>query len=117
MDWSSRYMKAYSGCKNLYDFEYSELGRKYREAQPDKMGLVQAHLGEDISPEELLDFAVVTQVFEHVPHFGTSCPIWLVSWPTMESLSFPSLLLTGTMRFREISIAILQWQCRTCFRV
>jgi SAM-dependent methyltransferase len=76
MDWQTRYMAAYPGCKKLYDFKYSELGRKYREAQPDNVGIVQADLGEDMShvPKGLLDFAIVTQVFEHVPHFWNAVP-------------------------------------------
>jgi SAM-dependent methyltransferase len=39
-------------------------------------GLIQGDIGEDMGhiPENLLDFALVTQVFEHVPHFWNAMP-------------------------------------------
>jgi SAM-dependent methyltransferase len=80
MDWSRDYISGFPACKTKYDFAFSEQDPIFREAGEDVernlFGLIQGDLGEDMThvPEKLLDFAIITQVFEHVPHFWNAMP-------------------------------------------
>jgi SAM-dependent methyltransferase len=88
LDWSLDYMRGFPACTELYDYRYSEKERKFRQATKgvdirkvglsdrSLFGLIQGDLGEDLEhvPENLLNFAIVTQVYEHVPHFWNAMP-------------------------------------------
>jgi hypothetical protein len=76
MDWSSKYVKQFTGCTQVIDFKYERNGNTFRPAASTQMGLITGDLGENMShvPPEVLDFAIVTQVFEHVPHFWNALP-------------------------------------------
>ncbi|KNC75841.1 hypothetical protein SARC_11640 [Sphaeroforma arctica JP610] len=75
IDWSASYISRFPGCEKNYNYEYS-MTPKFREATNDTIGLVEGDLGESMVhvPTELLDFAIVTQVFEHIPYFWKAMP-------------------------------------------
>jgi hypothetical protein len=88
MDWSLDYMRGFPACTELYNYQYSELEPKFHPATKDVdirkvggndgslFGLVQGDIGEEMAhvPENLVNFAIMTQVFEHVPHFWNAMP-------------------------------------------
>jgi hypothetical protein len=88
LDWSLDYMRGFPACTQLYNYRYSKSEPKFHEATKDVhidkvgvsdtslFGLVQGDLGEDMGhvPQNMVNFAIVTQVFEHVPHFWNAMP-------------------------------------------
>jgi SAM-dependent methyltransferase len=88
LDWSLDYMRGFPACTELYNYRYSKTDPQFHEATKDVhidvtgvsdtslFGLVQGDLGEDMEhvPSSIIDFAIVTQVFEHVPHFWNAMP-------------------------------------------
>jgi SAM-dependent methyltransferase len=88
LDWSLDYMRGFPACTELYNYRFSQQERKFRQAtkgvninkvdvsDTSLFGLIKGDLGEDIQhvPGNLIDFAIVTQVFEHVPHFWNAMP-------------------------------------------
>lgn len=78
MDWSNRYVNQFAGCKHTVNYEYSADASKneYIPAGDTSDGVIRGDMGEDMShvPDQILDFVVCTQVFEHIPHFWNAMP-------------------------------------------
>jgi SAM-dependent methyltransferase len=76
LDWSNRYVRQFPGCTTKYDYKFSGEKNIFRRAQQGEIGLIQGDLGEDMQhvPAGLINLAIVTQVFEHVPHFWNAFP-------------------------------------------
>ena len=74
LDWSARYLPMFPGCAHKFDFKYSGTRRVFRRSfnQSSRGNIVGDLANISHVPSGLLDLAIVTQVFEHVPHFWTA---------------------------------------------
>jgi len=75
LDWDARYVNKFRACRKIYNFKFADKNNMFREASIGHRGLIQGNLG-NLShvPSGILDLALVTQVFEHVPHFWKALP-------------------------------------------
>ena len=75
LDWDTRYVNKFRGCRKVYNFKYADNNNTFREASTGHRGLIQGNLA-NLShvPSGIVDLALVTQVFEHVPHFWKALP-------------------------------------------
>lgn len=76
VDWDFRYVELFDPCRELFNFQHHSDEKAFQMASEDMSGLIKGDLGQDMThvPEGLIDLALVTQVFEHVPHFWNALP-------------------------------------------
>ena len=74
IDWGSQHRHMFQ-CSTWYEYAFSDRKNSFERATPTRSGRVVGSIHNlSHAPEQLLSFAMVTEVFEHIPYFWQGMP-------------------------------------------